>query len=82
MDDNLLNDDTATIGGNAARLWFDEMLDKDDRNFTDRYKNQLAFFNFAIALGEGRYRFDDMDDQRRSLLAAATARATAPMIGL
>ncbi|MER6005882.1 hypothetical protein ABT120_45570 [Nonomuraea angiospora] len=45
-------------------------------------KNQLAFFNFAIALGEGRYRFDDMDDQRRSLLAAATARATAPMIGL
>ncbi|MEU6782593.1 hypothetical protein ABZ912_25610 [Nonomuraea angiospora] len=70
--------DKAVIDWRKAREWFDSGY------FGDSNVNNLSrsILEFAIALGEERYFFDVMDNQRRSALAAATARVTAPLIGL
>ncbi|MFI6742127.1 hypothetical protein ACIBI9_55265 [Nonomuraea sp. NPDC050451] len=75
--DNDENDGKAFIDWRQARVVHGMLVQMAPQPIPE-YANALALLDFAIALGEGRYRFNEMGHQQRSALATATARLAAP----
>ncbi|MEV4806798.1 hypothetical protein AB0K18_42960 [Nonomuraea sp. NPDC049421] len=68
------NNDRAYINWRGARDAF------DNGAFDKSSTTERAILDYAIALGEDRFKFHLMDDRQRALLAAATVRAIDPII--
>ncbi|MFI6603818.1 hypothetical protein ACIBHX_46945 [Nonomuraea sp. NPDC050536] len=68
------NDDAAYINWRAARDAF------DNGAFDMCSSSERAILDFAIALGEDRYRFNYMNDRQAELLAVAAIRAIDPKV--